>query len=242
MDAIKGFFASTRTRLVLGATGMLVIGAVLGALAVTALPALAAGHGGPTANTTLVGGSTSPSASSYCTLYEQTLASKLGVSVSTLESANVAALDAVINQAVKDGKLTQSRATTIESKIAANGTNVCSHIGMFLGRHPGGRFGAYGPALMRVRQDVQTAVAHKLGYADAAALHTALASTDIVTLAKSKGVSQATLNATITATVQSDLATLVKNKTITSAQETRALTMVSHLLSAGKYGVFGLGH
>jgi len=208
---------------------------------VTALPALAANHGGNAVNTTLTNGATSPSASSYCTLYEQTLANKLGVKVSTLESDNVAAIDAVIAQAVKDGKLTQTQATAIENKVAANGTNVCSHIGAFLGRHPGGRFGKFGAALGQVRQDVQTAVAQKLGYSDAAALHTALASTTIVALAKTNGVSQATLNATITSAVQSDLATLVKSNTITSAQEAQALTMVSHLLSAGKYGIFGLG-
>ncbi len=240
MNAIKSFFAATRTRVVLGATGLLVLGAVLGALAVTALPALAA-HGGDATNTTLTNGATSPAANSYCTLYEQTLASKLSVTVSTLESDNVAAIDAAINQAVKDGKLTQARATAIENKVAANGANVCSHIGMFLGHHHGGRFGKFGAALGQVRHDVQTAVAHKLGYTDAAALHTALADTTIVALAQTKGVSQATLNATITAAVQSDLATLVKNTTITSAQETQALTMVNRLLAAGKYGAFGLG-
>lgn len=225
----------------LGAAGLLVLGGILGALAVTAIPALAAGRG-DAANTTLVGDTTNPSASGYCALYEQTLAAKLGVSVSTLESDNIAAIDAVINQAVKDGKITQAQATQIEQNVAANGTNVCSHIGAFLGKHHrGGRFGVFGAALSQVRADVQAAVAKKLGYADAAHLHSALMGTDIVSLAKSKGVDQATLNATIKAAVQSDLNSLVSKGTITSAQETQALTMVTNLLNAGRYGVFGLG-
>ena len=241
MQAVKRFFTTTRTRVVAGAVGLLVLGGILGALAVTAIPALAAGHGGDVVNTTLTGDTTSPSAASYCALYEQTLAAKLGVKVSARESANVAAIDAVINQAVKDGKLTQARATQIEQMVAANGTNVCSHIGAFLGNHRGGKMGVFSAALRQVRGDVQTAVAKKLGYADAAHLQAALTGTDIVSLAKTKGVDQATLNATIKATVQTDLNTLVSKGTITSAQETQALTMITGLLNAGRYGVFGLG-
>jgi uncharacterized protein YidB (DUF937 family) len=241
MQTVKRFFASTRTRIVAGAVGLLVLGGILGALAVTAIPALAANHGDDAANTTLTGNTTNPSAAGYCALYEQTLASKLGVNVSTLESDNIAAIDAVINQAVKDGKLSQTRATQIEQKVAANGTNVCSHIGVFLGKHHAGRFGAFSAALHQVRTDVQTAVAKKLGYADAAHLQSALAGTNIVSLAKSKGIDQATLNATIKSTVQADLNTLVSKGTITSAQETKALTMLTNLLNAGRYGLFGLG-
>jgi hypothetical protein len=239
MEAVKRFFASTRTRIVAGSVGLLVLGGILGALAVTAIPALAAGHG-DVANTTLSGDTTSPSAGSYCTLYEQTLAAKLGVSVSTLESDNVAAIDAVINQAVKDGKLTQARATQIEAKVAANGTNVCSHIGAFMGKHRGGKFGAFSAALRQVRTDVQAAVAKELGYADAAHLQAALTGTDIVSLAKTKNVTQAALNATIKSAVQTDLNTLVSKGTITSAQETQALTMITNMLNAGRYGIFGL--
>lgn len=54
-----------------------------------------------------------------CELYLQTLASKLNVSVTTLEQDQAAARDAVINQAVKDGKLTQAQATAIEQRIAS---------------------------------------------------------------------------------------------------------------------------
>ena len=47
----------------------------------------------------------------YCTLYQQSLATKLNVSVTTLTQDRKDALDAVIAQKVKDGKLKQAQAT-----------------------------------------------------------------------------------------------------------------------------------
>ncbi len=246
MNRIKDFFGASRTRMTLGALGLLVVGAILGGVVATAIPALAASHNNDATNNTLVAnaGTTGSGVNGYCTLYEQTLANNLGVSVSKLESANVSAIDTVIDQLVKDGKLTSDKAASLKQMVAANGSNVCSHVAQFInmyhGRH--GAFGQYGAELKQIRQDVQAAVAAKLGYANAAALRSALTSTDIVSLAKSKGVSQATLNATIRATVKSDLDKLVSNKTITSAQEAQALALVDQALSAGKYGLFGLGH
>lgn len=241
---MNDFFRSTRVRIVAGALALLVGGGVLGAVLATAIPAAAAGH---TANTTFSPSATTPTNGQYCTLYEQTLAQKLGVSVSTLESDNVAAIQAVIAQMVKDGKLTQTQADQITTQLTANGMNVCSHIGQFLGkgRHggSGGGFGAFGPELKQIRTDVQTAVAKQLGYSNAAALDTALANTDIVSLAKTKNVSQTQLNSTITTTVKTDLDAAVKASTITSAQETQVLTMLQSQLTAGHYNLFfGHGH
>jgi hypothetical protein len=234
-------FQSTRIRLVAGALALLLGGGVLGAVLATAIPAAAAGHG---ANTTLRADATAPATGQYCTLYEQTLAQKLGVSVSTLESDNVDALKTVIAQMVKDGKLTQAQADKVNQQIAANGTNICSHLPKFGGKGGAGNLGAFGAQLKQVRTDVQTAVAKQLGYSDAAALETALQSNkgDIVALAKTKNVSQAQLNTTITNTVKGDLDKLVTAGTLTSAQETQALTMVQSQLNAGRYGLFFGGH
>jgi hypothetical protein len=238
------FFRSTRVRIAAGAMALLLGGGVLGAVLATAIPAAAAGH---TINTTLSPAATAPANGQYCTLYEQTLAQKLGVSVSTLESDNVAALKAVIAQMVKDGKLTQTQADAINKQIDANGSNICSHLAQFggHGRHGGpGDFGAFGAQLKQIRTDVQTAVAKQLGYADAPALETALNTNngDIVALAKTKNVTQAQLNTTITNTVKTDLDAAVKAGTITSTQETQAQTMVQSQLDAGHYNLFFGGH
>jgi hypothetical protein len=235
------FFQSTRTRIVAGSLALLLGGGILGAVLATAIPAAAAGH---SANTTLNPAATAPATGQYCTLYEQTLAQKLGVSVSTLESDNVAALKTVIAQMVKDGKLTQTQADTITQQIDANGTNICSHLGQFMGKGGKGGFGAFGAQLKQVRTDVQTAVAKQLGYSDAAALDSALTSNkgDIVALAKTKNVTQAQLNTTITNTVKGDLDKLVTAGTLTSAQETQALSLVQTQVNAGHYALFFGGH
>jgi uncharacterized protein YidB (DUF937 family) len=236
---IRNWFRSTRVRVVAGALALLIVGGVLGFVVSVAMPAFAAARNGNVAVAT----TPTTTANAYCTLYEQTLAKELGVSVSTLESDNINAIKAVIDQAVKDGKITQAQATTIENKLTADGTNVCSHIGGILGGHKGGfgHAGAAFGALGQIRTAIQTAVATKLGYANAAALQTALANTDIVSLAKTKGVSQATLNATISGAVKTQLDTLVKNGTITSQMETNLISMVTSALNAGQYGIFGLG-
>lgn len=244
MNNLRTLFASTRIKVVAGAMALLVVGVVLGAVITAAIPALAAGHASNT------GATTTPSTTTvnqYCTLYEQTLASNLGVSVSKLESANVASLETVLAQLVKDGKITQAQADAAKAMITANGTNVCSHIdalkalaGAHRGMGPGGAgFSKFGPALKGVREAVQSAVAAKLGLS-VTQMQTDLATTDIVTLAKSKGVDQATLNATITATVKTQLDSLVKAGTVTSAMETQGLAMLAQQLAAGHYGLFGL--
>jgi polyhydroxyalkanoate synthesis regulator phasin len=55
----------------------------------------------------------------YCTQYLQDLAQRLNVSVSTLQQDKLAARKDVINQMVKDGKLTQAQATAIEQKLSS---------------------------------------------------------------------------------------------------------------------------
>ncbi|MBA3825944.1 MAG: hypothetical protein H0X24_18845 [Ktedonobacterales bacterium] len=236
-------FRSTRARIVAGAMALLLGGGILGAVLATAIPAAAAGH---TANTTLNPGATTPATNQYCTLYEQTLAQKLGISVSALESDNVAALKTVIAQMVKDGKLTQTQADAITKQLDANGTNICNHLGQLKGMGGHGNIGAFGAQLKQVRTDVQTAVAKQLGYTDAAALETALDSNngDIVALAKTKNITQAQVNTTISATVKTDLDALVKAGTLTSTQETQAQTMVQSQIAAGHYALFfgGRGH
>src|SRR6185437_9233676 len=160
MNRIKDFLGASRTRMMLGAVGLIVIGAILGGVITTAIPALAAGHNNDATNGTLVpnASTTGTNANAYCTLYEQTLAHNLGVDVSKLESANVASINTVIDQLVKDGKLTATKAASIKQMVAANGSNVCSHIAQFIGKHKGphgGAFGQYGAELKQARLDVQ---------------------------------------------------------------------------------------
>jgi hypothetical protein len=65
---------------------------------------------------------TTPTATTnrYCQQYQQNLAKRLGVPVSTLQKDSLAAADDTLAQLVKDGKLTQSQANRIKSRIASH--------------------------------------------------------------------------------------------------------------------------
>ena len=56
----------------------------------------------------------------YCQQYQQDLAKRLGVTVSTLQKASLAAAEDVLAQLVKDGKLTQSQANQIRSRMESH--------------------------------------------------------------------------------------------------------------------------
>ena len=61
----------------------------------------------------------------YCVQYEQDLAKKLHISVSALRQDNKSTLISVLNQKVKDGKLTQIKANAIIKKVNQSAGNVC---------------------------------------------------------------------------------------------------------------------
>ncbi len=56
----------------------------------------------------------------YCQQYQQDLAKRLGVPVSTLQKDSLAAAEDVLAQLVKDGKLTQSQANRIRSRMESH--------------------------------------------------------------------------------------------------------------------------
>lgn len=240
MNQIRELFGATRARRIVGALGLLLVGGVLGAAVVIAGPVFAANQSNDTHTQT-----TATGVAKYCQIYEQTLESKLNVSQQQLESANQAAINAALAQAVKDGTITQTDATKIQQKVAANGTNVCANLARFAGGHRGGPGGAvgreYGPALMQARQAVLNAVAAKLSLAPDTLQADITNGQSIVTLASQHGVSQSTLNATILAAVKTQADAAVKAGQITSDQESQALSFITAQINAGHYGIVGLG-
>jgi hypothetical protein len=234
LDRIRAIVGAPRVRLVAGMMGLLVIGGVLGAVIATAVPALAANGsaGGVTAAT-----ATGPS--KYCQIYEQTLESKLNTSQQQLESANQAAITAALQQAVKDGKLTQGQANRIEQRVAANSTNICAHLGGLLQRLQGAR-GQRG-FLKQAFQAILSAVATRLNIPVDTLRSDLAGGQSIVSLAAQHGVSQSALNATILSAVRSQLDAAVSQHLLTTQQETRLITLVTAQINAGNYGVVGLG-
>lgn len=135
-----------RTLFIIGGTSaLLLLGILLGAF--FAGPLLASANGSSTASATAT---TNP----YCQQYLQDLANRLNVPVSTLQQDKVAAREDVINQMVKDGKLTQSQANTLKQRLAAH--TACS------GKGSSGQHSVRGQFLQKYRSDIATEVAQGL--------------------------------------------------------------------------------
>jgi hypothetical protein len=221
-----------RNKLWLGvaAGGILLVGLVLGGLINGGLPALAS-----------FGASLAPRATGtpnpYCSLYEQTLANELGVSTSKLEGADQAALRAVIQQALKDGKITQAQETDLLNKVAAMANQPC--IGLRGNFGFGGRGGGPGE-IGAIHQAVEAAVASALKL-QATDLETQLdAGKTVAQIAQTQGVSIDTVNSAYLNAAKGELDKAVTAKTITQAQAGQAYSKLQTAVAAGNYP--GLGH
>ncbi len=104
-------YSGKRRWLILGGSGaLLTLCLLIGVLFVA--PLVASAHPQdtqPTKNTT-----------NYCDLYTQDLAKQLGITVDKLKQARQGAVEDVLNQMVKDGKLTQSQADQLKQKASAS--------------------------------------------------------------------------------------------------------------------------
>lgn len=153
-----------------------------------------------------------------CELYLQTLASKLNVSVTTLEQDRVAARDAVINQDVKDGKLTQAQATTIEQRLASH--QACS------GKQKG--LGIEGPILKQTLKQNQSALLAQIAqgvHLTAAQVQSDLQKGQTLSqIAKAQKVSESQLHTIVVNATQTVLQQAQKAGKITQSQDTTFLT------------------
>jgi hypothetical protein len=224
-----------RNKLWLGVAGggILLMGLLLGGLINGGLPALA-----------FLGDSSAPQATNppnaYCSLYEQTLAKELGISTAKLEGANQTALKAVIQQAFKDGKITQAQETDALNKVAAMGNQPCAGLRGGFGFGGRGHGGALGAELGSIHQAVEAAVANalKLQVTD---LETQLNSGKTVAqIATAQSVSIDTVNSAYLGAAKTELAKAVTAKTITQAQSDQAYSMLQTAAAAGHYP--GLDH
>lgn len=218
----------SQKRWVLGAVGagLLVVGMVAGVLIGNSLQASASSY------TALA--ATPGSASGYCQLYESTLAGKLGKSTTDLESANQAALQAVLDQMVKDGKITAAQETQLEAKLQKLGQHPCALIGQ-LGHHGGRGKGGLGAALTQSRASIEAAVAPALGISTST-LDADLASGQTVAqIVAAQHADASKVQSAYLGAVQAALNQAVSSKTITSDQSSRIYTMVQTAVKNGHY-------
>jgi len=229
---------TTMKRIVMGVVGagLLLAGLTVGVIFGGSFQAFAAGNN-------LVGATTQPTTSQgqYCALYEQTLAKDLGVSQSKLQSANQSALQTVLDQMQKDGKITAAQKAKLEARLAKSGSNPCAALAAARGHH-GRPNGPAQQALMNAHTAVESAVASKLGISTTTLESDLASGQTIAQIAQSKGVALSDVNTVYENAVQAQLKQAVSNGTITQAQSNMLYTRIQSAVNAGHYPLLGHGH
>lgn len=194
---------------------MLLIGG--GAVFLVAAIAFGAFLAGPllaSANSTSSTSSASSSATNpYCEQYLQDLANRLHVSVTTLQQDKQAARTDVLNQMVKDGKLTQAQASAIEQRLQSH--QACTGKGNGkLAHFVASQF------LSKYRGQIENSVASGLHMTSAQLTEQLQAGKSLSQIAAAQKVSSSQLRTIITSAVQSALNTAVSNGDLTQAEAT----------------------
>lgn len=209
-----------RKRIVLAAAlgGVFVVGLLGGMIVSGGLPVFASSNSAQSSAT-----------SNYCQLYEQTLAQQLGVSVSQLSAANQTAIQTVINQMVKDGKITAAQQAKLEQRAKQFEAHPCASLLGGHGKHK------LGKALGKARLAVATAVAGKLGISVDTLKSDLKSGQTLQQIASARNVSVDDLNATYLAAIKTQLDQAVANKILTADQENTLYNRIQQAVRNGHY-------
>ncbi len=196
------------------AGALLVSGAVVAITASAAgLPAGLIAAASPSPKAT----GTSGAKQQYCQTFLNTFASDLGKKPADVQSAAQKAFGQTVDQAVKDGKLTQAQADQLKQK-AANGT-LCSGMGIAgIGRPAAGDHARGGLGGMYLGD-----AAKALGMSQSDLMTALRGGQTLQQVAASKGMNEQQFRDAFTAQVKADLNTQVKNGKLTQAQEDNIL-------------------
>lgn len=218
-------------RVMLGVSGglLLAIGLALGIVLGPSLQALAAGSHASAAK------AATPSATTYCQLYEQTVSKDLGVSQSQLESANKDALQAVINKMYADGKLTQAQKAQAEQELSQYASNPCAAIQAAAQQK--GKWSASGQpqAVSAARSTIIAAVAGALNMPTSALQSELSGGKTVAQIITEKGANTSAVNAAYLKAVQSELAKAVSSGALTQAQSDMASSAIQQMVASGHY-------
>jgi hypothetical protein len=201
-----------RRKVMLAALGGALLMLILIAIALIASPIGAFAASAATSPTTTKNTKAHP----YCTLYQQTLAKELNISVDTLRQDNKNALIAVIQQKEKDGKLTQAQATKAEQRIDKSQGNLCN----FAKKHPKQQL------LNKYRTDILTEVAQKLQIQPAQLTAQLKAGKSLHDIASAKNISDSQLQSYITTAIKDTLQKAVTTGTITQQRANTINTFI----------------
>ena len=219
-----------RKRIIMGiaGVGLVLVGILAGFIIGGGIPVFASRG---SANAASVSQATSGNATSYCQLYEQTLANQLGVSESKLESANSAALQTVIKQMAKDGTISSQQESNLLQKVHQYGAQPCSHLNQFA--HWAG--GNYHQMLAGARQSIMIPVAASLGISTSTLESDLKAGQTIPDIAKARNVPLSAVNSAYLGAVKNLLSQSVSKNEITQDQATALYSHIAAAVDAGHY-------
>ncbi|MGO8949096.1 MAG: hypothetical protein ACLQUY_15905 [Ktedonobacterales bacterium] len=227
-----------RKRIIMGVAGasLILVGVLAGFIISGGIPAFASKSAN---NAASVSQSTPSAANGYCQLYEQTLARQLNISPSALESANSAALKAVIEQMAKDGKITSQQETKLLQMVQQYSSQPCSHLNQFAHWANGNTLGSLNQILAGGRQSIANAVATSLGITTSVLASDLKAGQTIPEIASGHGVTVGTVNTAYLGALKSLLSQAVSKGDITQDQSNTLYSQVTTSVNAGRYPLLG---
>jgi len=173
--------------------------------------------------------SPSPSAGSgtnYCSRFTGHLASNLGKSQSEVQKAISDALNQTIDDAVKNGDLTQSQANSIKAKLSSN-TSAGQCAGG-LRTIPGIARGGFGPFFGGARFNEMNEVAKALGLTTAQLQQDLQSGKTVQQLASAQGMDEAAFRTKLASVTKADLDQQVTSGNLTQNQENAILQRIQN--------------
>ncbi len=213
-------------RIYLSAVGALSVAAVATVITVaaTGMPLLAASP------------SPSPSPSpgsgtNYCSRFTGHVASNLGKSQSQVQKAISDAINQTIDDAVKNGDLTQSQANAIKSKLGSSsgGGQVCAGLGGLPRFGPRGEPGIFGPGgFPHARGVGLDEYAKALGISQSQLQQDLMNGQTVKDIAASRGMDEAAFRTKLASVTRADLDQQVKAGNLTQNQENAILQQIQN--------------
>jgi polyhydroxyalkanoate synthesis regulator phasin len=195
-----------------GGSALLLLSILFGAF--FAGPLLASARGGQT-----TAASTPSATNPYCQQYLQDLAQRLGVSVNTLQQDKLASAEVVLNQLVKDGKLTQNQANQITQRLKSH--QACTG----KGRGLWGR-GVMMQSLKQYLPGVATQVAQGLHMNSNQLISQLQSGKSLSDIATAQNVSSTQLQSLVTNAIQSAVNKAVSDGNLTQQQATNIMQLL----------------
>lgn len=184
---------------------------------------------------------TGQGAQKYCQVYENALASKLGISTATLEADNLAAIQKTLDAMVADQQITGFEESQVLALAQQIGAQPCTHLTLqsvtsFLS----GDAAVIAPVLA-ARAALVSAVATSLGITTAT-LQTDLAHGQTVAqIAQARKVALATVRAAYLKAAQTQLAQAVSEGLITQVQADALAKVLQAAVGKGAFPLLTLG-